>query len=242
MARNRFIIAAVVIAVAFGLVIWGGIGATLLALRWMATPTPTNTAIPTWTASLTPSPTATQTNTPTPSLTPTATPTFTPAPTQTPTPTETPTATSTPTTKPRPIATDTPIPAPSNTPKPALAWTGTILDGFENCAQTRLFGFTRAQDDKLIGGVWIHFWGEGAANGWSMSAYTLTFGADTKWVGDEGNWEAIIDKKTRRAGTWHVCTVPAENSSTCISNTLDVTTDTNCRKGTQVLWIDFRQN
>jgi len=244
MARNRFIIVAAVIAVAFGLAIWGGIGATLLALRWMATPTPTNTAIPTWTASPTPSPTATQTNTPTPSLTPTATPTFTPAPTESPTPTETPTATSTPTAKPkpRPTATDTPIPAPSNTPKPALAWTGTILDGFENCAQTRLFGFTRGQDDKLIGGVWIHYWGEGGVSGWFMSAYSLIFGSDTKWVGDEGNWEAIIDKKTPRAGTWHVCIVPAENSSTCMSNTLDVTTDTNCRKGTQVLWIDFRQN
>jgi hypothetical protein len=154
-----------------------------------------------------------------------------------------PTATSTATSKPKPKPTATPTPrsGPTNTPKPVAEWTGTILDGFSNCAQTRLFGFSRAQDNSLIGGIWIHFWGDGVS-GWTQSASYLSFGSDTKWEGDEGNWEAIIDKKTRRAGTWHVCIVPSENSTICISNILDVTTDTNCRQGTQVLWLDFRKN
>jgi len=253
MARNRLLIVAGLITLIFGLVICIGISATLLVLHWLPTPVPTDlptVAVPTWTASPTPSPTnmtipeAERSGTSTPTLTPTPTPTNTPASTDTPTPTDTPTATSTLTSRPtvaRPTATDTPIPPPTNTPKPALAWTGAILDGFENCGQTRLFGFARAQDDKLVGDVWLHFWGDGAS-GWSVSSWTLTFGSDTKWEGDEGNWEAIIDKKTARAGVWHVCVVPAENSTTCISNIVDVTTDTNCHRGTQVLWLDFRQN
>ncbi len=237
---------AAVITLLAGVAILTCMTGTLLALHWLPTPTPTNTPVPTWTPSLTPSPTPTLTNTPTPTFTPTPTPTptFTPAPTETPAPTDTPTATSTPTTKPKPraTATDTPIPAPTNTPKPALVWTGTILDGFENCGQTRLFGFTRTQANILVGGVWLHYWGEGGVSGWTSSAHTLKFGSDTQWEGDEGNWEAIIDKNAARAGAWHVCVVTAENSTTCISNTVDVTTDTNCRKGTQVLWLDFRQN
>ena len=244
MARKQLFTVAAVIILLAGVTILVCMTGTLLALNWLPTPTPTNTPVPTWTPSLTPSPTPTLTNTPTPTFTPTPTPTFTPTPTETPAPTDTPTATFTPTTKPRPraTATDTPIPAPTNTPKPALTWTGTILDGFENCGQTRLFGFTRTQANVLVGGVWLHYWGEGGVSGWSSSAYTQTFGNDTKWEGDEGNWEAVIDKKAARAGTWHVCVVAAENSTTCISNTVDVTTDDNCRRGTQVLWLDFRQN
>ena len=90
--------------------------------------------------------------------------------------------------------------------------------------------------------VWIHYWGETDVSGWSVSAGYLVFGGDTKWEGDEGNWDAIIDKKTRRAGVWHVCVVPGQDSAACISNILDVTTGTNCHKGTRVLWLDFRRN
>ena len=247
MVRNRPILVAAVITLLAGLVILVCMAGTLLALRWMPTPTPTNTPRPTWTVSLTPSMTPTLTNTPTPTFTPTPTPTFTQTPTPTSTDTPTPTATtvSTNTPRSRPTTTDTPIPAPTNTPKPALAWTGAILNGFANCGVTRVFGFTRGQDDKLIGGVWIHFWGDGEnseISGWSMSEHYLVFGNDTKWEGDEGNWEGILEKRIPREGKWHVCVVPADKSTTCISNIVDVTTDTNCRHGTQVLWLDFRQN
>ena len=241
MARKQLFTVAAVIILLAGVTILVCMTGTLLALNWLPTPTPTNTPVPTWTPSLTPSPTPTLTNTPTPTFTPTPTPTFTPTPTETPAPTDTPTATFTPTTKPRPraTATDTPIPAPTNTPKPALTWTGTILDGFENCGQTRLFGFTRTQANVLVGGVWLHYWGEGGVSGWSSSAYTQTFGNDTKWEAARTLGSRHRQKsRTPARGT----SVVAAEEHPPASPTPWTSPNTNCRKGTQVLWLDFRQN
>jgi hypothetical protein len=110
---------------------------------------------------------------------------------------------------------------------------------------TRLFGYTRDGGGSLIGSVWIRYWSDdGAVNGWAMSANYQSFGSDTKDPVDDGNWEAILDKRGAREGTWHVCVVAGEASTTCLSNTIDATTMANCRpgKGVQVFWLDFRRN
>lgn len=130
----------------------------------------------------------------------TPTPTFTPTPTRRPSP-------------PRPAARPTPTqkPAPTNTPKPELEWSGEILGTFYNCGMTRVFSFTWETSGHLAGDVWVHYWSNDWAGGWAKSLW-YDFGASTSWKGDEGNWEAILDKKRPREGVWHVVVVPSQNS------------------------------
>jgi hypothetical protein len=214
------------------------------------TATPTKTPKPTFTATSTPTQTPLPTNTPLPTDTPTPTPlptntpivmtaTFTPTPTETPVPpTNTPKPKPKP--KPRPTATPTKKPAPANTPKPQYAWNGQVSNTFVNCGITRLFGFTLASNGALAGDIWVHYWADGWNGAWAKSGWT-DFGAGTSWKGDEGNWDGTIDNKARD-GVWHACVVPQQNSGDCISNTVDVATSTDCKKGIQAAQITFRQN
>jgi hypothetical protein len=209
--------------------------------------TPTKTSRPVSTATLTPTVTPTPTHTPLPTNTPTPTPLPTNTPivitaTSTPLPTNTPVPpTNTPKPKPRPTATPTRKPEPSPTPKPQLEWSGAILETFSNCGMTRVFGFTLDKAGSLAGDVWVHYWSNDWAGGW-VKSLAYDFGASTTWKGDEGNWEGILDKKSARENTWHVCVVPSQNSTTCISNMIDFATDSHCRNGVQVVWIRFQKN
>ena len=201
------------------------------------TPTPTDTPVPTDT----PTPTATFTPTPEATNTPivlTATPTFTP--TDTPVPTNTPvppTATRRPAT--RVPATATPAP-PTNTPKPQFAWNGVVSNQMQNCGLTRVFGHALANNGALAGDVWVHYWADGWNGDWAKSQWT-DFGAGTAWKGDEGNWDGTIDVHPRD-GVWHVCVVDKDDSWSCISNTVDVKSSSDCVAAHQVFQITFRKN
>jgi hypothetical protein len=199
------------------------------------TPTPTDTPIPTDT----PTPTATFTPTPEATNTPivlTATPTLTP--TNTPLPPNTPTATRRPATRVPPTATRPP--QPTNTPKPQFAWNGAITNQFQNCGLTRVFGFTLAANGALAGDQWVHYWADGWNGDWALSKWT-DFGASTPFKGDEGNWDGTIDNYARD-GVWHVCVTDKDESWTCISNTVDAKTSSDCVNGVQVFHITFKKN
>jgi hypothetical protein len=205
------------------------------------TPTPTNTPIPTDTPRPTDTPTpVTPTNTPLIlTATPTPLPTDTPLPTATPVPpTNTPKPTSKP--KPRPTATPTKKPAPQPTAAPQFAWSGVIDNRLANCGLTRVFGHTLASNGGLAGDVWVHYWADGWSGDWAKSGWT-DFGAGTSWKGDEGNWDGTIDVRPRE-GVWHVCVTDADDSWTCISNTVDAATNYDCATGTQVVHITFKKN
>ena len=220
------------------------------------TATPTKTPKPTFTPTATPTQTLIPTNTPIPSPTqiptntpvpPTNTPvvqtaTHTPEPlppTSTPVPpTRTPKPTSKP--KPKPTKTNTPIPQPTNTPRPQYAWSGQVTNTFQNCGVTRLFGFTLDRGGGLAGDIWVHYWADGWEGDWAQSGW-VDFGAGTSWKGDEGNWDGTIDVSPRD-GTWHVCVAPEDGSWTCISDTVDATTSSDCVSGIQVVQITFTLN
>lgn len=247
--KKRLVVLVVALAVVAGML---ACSTSSLLSRTEPTATPTKTPKPTFTVTLTP------TDTPIPSDTPTPTATFTPTPeatntpivytaTPTPTPTETPLPTATPTNtpKPRPQATRPPPtatkkPQPTNTPRPQFAWSGSVTNQLQNCGLTRVFGFTLASNGALAGDIWVHYWADGWEGDWAKSQWT-DFGAGTSWKGDEGNWDGTIDNMARD-GVWHVCVTDDDNSWSCISNTVDVQSSSNCESGMQVFHITFRKN
>ena len=252
--RNRVVVLLIVIAMIVGTLACST--STLVGRQTGPTATPTKTPKPTFSVTPTPTETPIPTNTPTPTLTPTpVTPTNTPVvltatstpvpPTDTPVPpTDTPQPTVKPTKKPtaRPKATKppTPKPPPPATPKPAFAWSGQVDFTLQNCGLTRVFGFTLASNAGLAGDVWVHYWADGWEGDWAKSQWT-DFGAGTTWTGDEGNWDGTIDTRARD-GVWHTCVTDDDDSWTCISNTVDAATSSDCANGIQVVHITFRQN
>lgn len=248
--RNRVVILVAVVAVVATILACGTGG---LISRNEPTATPTKTPKPTFTATLPPTMTLTPTNTVLPTDTPTPVPptntpvimtaTFTPLPTDTPTPVPPPTNTPKPTAKPKPKPTSTPKPpppAPTSPPPPAYPWTGQVINTFKNCGLTRVFGFTLASNGALAGDQWVHYWADGWEGDWAKSGWQ-DFGAGTPYKGDEGNWDGTIDNRMR-TGTWRVCVTDKEDSWTCISNTVNATTDADCVKGIQVVQMSFRKN
>jgi hypothetical protein len=244
--RNRMVIVVIAIAMIAGMLACGTGG---LLSRNEPTATPTKTPKPTFTDTLTPTNTPVPTDTPTPTNTPTDTPpptntpiVYTATPTETPTYTPVPTNTPKPTAKPRPRPTSTPTrkPKPANTPVPQFAWTGQVDNRLQNCGLTRVFGFTLAQNGALAGDIWVHYWADGWEGAWAKSQWT-DFGAGTSWKGDEGNWDGTIDVRARD-GVWHVCVVDKSESWSCISNTVDAATSSNCETGNQIYHITFRKN
>jgi hypothetical protein len=115
-----------------------------------------------------------------------------------------------------------------------------VTNRLQNCGLTRVFGFTLAQNGGLAGDIWVHYWADGWDGAWAKSQWT-DFGAGTSWKGDEGNWDGTIDVRARD-GVWHVCVVPQQSSWSCISNTVDAPTSTDCVTGFQVYHITFRKN
>jgi hypothetical protein len=249
--KNRVAITIAVIVVAAGLLACGTGG--LIGRQEEPSATPTKTPKPTFTSTLTPSVTPIPTDTPLPTDTPSPMPptntpiimtaTFTPSSTATPSPeppTNTPAPTKKPTSKPKPTATKTRTPAPpTNTPKPTFAWTGTITSQLPNCGTTQAQGFTLAQNGGLAGDIWVHYWAD-SLGFWAKSDW-VGKGGDTPWLGDERNWDALIGPGVR-PGTWHVCVVDKNNSSTCQSNTVDAVFNSNCDTGVQIVNITFRKN
>jgi len=244
--KNRMVIVVIAIAMIAGMLACGTGG---LLSRNEPTATPTKTPKPTFTDTLTPTNTPVPTDTPTPTNTPTDTPpptntpiVYTATPTETPTNTPVPTNTPKPTAKPKPRPTSTPTrkPGPTKTPVPQFAWTGQVDNRLQNCGLTRVFGFTLAQNGALAGDIWVHYWADGWEGAWAKSGWT-DFGAGTSWKGDEGNWDGTIDVRARD-GVWHTCVVDKQNSWTCISNTVDAATSSNCETGNQIYHITFRKN
>jgi hypothetical protein len=247
--KHRMLILAVAIAAIAGLLACGAGG---LLSQTNPTATPTKTPKPTFTITPTATNTPIPTNTPLPTDTATPTPlatntplvftaTPTPEPTETPVPTNTPKPTPRPTSKPKPTAVPTKKPAPTNTPKPSFAWRGTVSNTFQNCGLTRVFGFTLASNGALAGDIWVHYWADGWTGDWAKSGWS-DFGAGTAWKGDEGNWDGTIDGQHARDGVWHTCVADADNSWTCISNTVDARTSTDCANGIQAVQITFQKN
>jgi hypothetical protein len=115
-----------------------------------------------------------------------------------------------------------------------------ISNQMQNCGLTRVFGFTLASNGALAGDQWVHYWADGWEGDWALSKWT-DFGAATTWKGDEGNWDGTIDTRVRD-GVWHVCVTDKDDSWTCISNTVDVRTSSDCAAGYQVYHITFRKN
>jgi hypothetical protein len=86
----------------------------------------------------------------------------------------------------------------------------------------------------------VHYWADGWNGDWALSEW-VDFGAGTSWKGDEGNWDGTIDN-TPRDGTWHACVAPEDDSWTCVSNTVDAVTTSDCVGGIQVVHITFTKN
>jgi hypothetical protein len=206
-----------------------------------ATPVPTRTPFPTHTPTSTGtplSPTATATPVPTDTPRPTSTavpPTDTPVP-----PTNTPVP---PTDTPRPTATKAPPSTKTPPPPPQFPWRGQVVGTFSNCALTRVMGLTLARNGGIAGDIWVHWWAEGWDGAWGRSTWGVNEGLPG--LDDSSNWDGILDTYPK-AGTWHVCVVPAEGNWDCISSTVTAeTTADPCAPesgGVQVVRIVFQQN
>ena len=262
--RNRLVIVVVAMAMLGGILACSC--GNLVARRPDPTATPTKTPKPTFTLTLTPTQTPIPTETPIPTSTwtpsPAATntavvqtatltpapPTNTPAPaTSTPNPTKTPKPTRKPTARPQPKPTKKPTPkppaAPTKTPAPQYEWRGEVMFADGNCGFTGLYGLTLASNGGLAGDIWIHYWADGWSGVWTQSSWVENKGGS--WEGDEKNWEGFINDHPV-AGTWHVCVVPDEGSTNCISDKLDIVTVAEpCAPGSggiQTVQIAFQHN
>jgi hypothetical protein len=198
------------------------------------TPLPTSTLAPSHTPSpLPPSPTAT----PMPSDTPVPTDTPLP-PTDTPVP---PTATAVPPTKP-PAPTPRP-PTATSPPAPAFPWRGQVVNTFPNCGLTQLKGLTLDRNGGIAGDIWVHWWADGWEGAWGRSTWAVDEGYEG--LDDSRNWDGTLENYAK-AGTWHVCIVPAEGSWDCRSTTVTVQTAAEpCAPdsgGVQIVRIVFQQN
>jgi alpha-glucoside transport system substrate-binding protein len=131
-----------------------------------------------------------------------------------------------------------PLVASGLTP-PAYAWGGQVTDRFPNCGLTRVFGFTRDAAGDLAGDVWVRVWAEGWDGVWVKSQWTA-FGEDNGLVGDEGNWDAVLDNKPRLVD-WRACVVSADGATECQSNPVAASTDLDCENGVQVVRLAFWQ-
>ena len=200
------------------------------------TPLPTNTSTPAQTQAPTDTPSPVPpTDTP---VTPTAT--ATPAPTDTPLPTNTPvppTHTAAPPTK-------TPVPPTAAAPPPPrFPWRGQVVGTFSNCALTRVMGLTLDRNGGIAGDIWVHFWADGWEGAWARSRWA----ADEGYPGmdDSSNWDGVLATYAK-AGTWHVCVVPAEGNRDCVSSTVTAQTANDpCAPdsgGVQIVRIVFQQN
>jgi hypothetical protein len=268
--RKRWVILAASIAVLAVCVACLGVLAVVVARsngtlisRRELTSTPTKTPKPTFTLTLTPTqtPIPTETPIPTATTTPTSTPlpitntpvvltaTNTPAPPATVVPTATrvpPTNTPKPTRRPtkRPQPTNTkPPPPPVNTPVPQYEWNGQVANVFPNCALTAIFGETIYQGGTA-GDIWIHTWTDGWAGDWTQSFWAVEGNVGD---GTRKNWgHVILGDAYARAGKWHVCVVPDNDRTDCISNTMDIVTVSEpCQSesgGAQVVRIVFNKN
>jgi hypothetical protein len=200
--------------------------------------------------------TATPTSSETPVATSTLAPTHTalpPTPTATPMPTATPPASDTP-----PPPTESPVPPtatqapPTRTPAPPTAtvpppprfpWRGQVVGTFPNCALTRVMGLTLDRNGGVAGDIWVHFWADGWDGAWARSSWSVNEGYEG--LDDSSNWDGVLDIYPK-AGTWHVCIVPAEGSWDCVSDTVTAQTVAEpCAPdsgGVQIVRIVFQQN
>jgi len=200
-----------------------------------ATAVSTDIPVPTWTPSPTDTPLLpTATATPVPTDTP-------PPPNDTPLPpTDTPVP---PTDTPRPTATKAPPPTQTPLPKPQFPWRGQVVGTFSNCALTRVMGLTLDRNGGVAGNIWVHFWADGWDGAWDQSTWEVDEGYDG--LDDSTNWDGVLATYAK-AGTWHVCVVPAEGSRDCVSTTVTAQTATEpCAPesgGVQVVRIVFQKN
>ena len=91
----------------------------------------------------------------------------------------------------------------------------------------------------MAGDQWVRVWADGYHGSWGVSGW-VDRGA---YAGDEHNWEAYVHGEPRD-GLWHVCMVPEDGDTTCISDTMHVQTSADCHSagGIQVAHITFTKN
>jgi hypothetical protein len=118
-----------------------------------------------------------------------------------------------------------------------------VVGTFSNCALTRVMGLTLDRNGGIAGDIWVHWWAEGWDGAWGRSTWGVNEGLPG--LDDSSNWDGILDTYPK-AGTWHVCVVPAEGSKDCISTTVTAeTTADPCTPesgGVQIVRIVFQQN
>lgn len=118
-----------------------------------------------------------------------------------------------------------------------------MVNTFPNCALTRLMGLTLDRNGGIAGDIWVHFWADGWDGAWTASRWAVDEGYPG--LDDSSNWDGVLDIYPK-AGTWHVCLVPAEGRWDCISTTFTAQTVaepcTPDSGGVQIVRIVFQQN
>jgi hypothetical protein len=104
-------------------------------------------------------------------------------------------------------------------------------------------GLTLDRNGGIAGDIWVHFWADGWDGAWARSTWGVNEGYEG--LDDSSNWDGVL-ATTAKAGTWHVCVVPAEGSWDCVSTTVTAQTVAEpCAPdsgGVQILRIVFQQN
>lgn len=104
-------------------------------------------------------------------------------------------------------------------------------------------GLTLDRNGGVAGDIWVHFWADGWEGAWTRSAWAVNEGYPG--LDDSSNWDGVLDTHAK-AGTWHVCVVPAEGSWDCLSTTVTAQTAAEpCAPdsgGVQIVRIVFQQN
>lgn len=104
-------------------------------------------------------------------------------------------------------------------------------------------GLTLDRNGGIAGDIWVHFWADGWEGAWSQSTWAVNEGYEG--MDDSSNWDGVLGTYPK-AGTWHLCVVPAQGNRDCISNTVTAQTASEpCAPesgGVQIVRIVFQLN
>jgi hypothetical protein len=104
-------------------------------------------------------------------------------------------------------------------------------------------GLALDRNGGIAGDIWVYYWADGWPGAWALSTWWVNEGYPG--LDDSSNWDGILATYAK-AGTWHVCVVPAEGSRDCISPTVTAGTVaepcTPDSGGVQIVRLVFQQN
>jgi len=104
-------------------------------------------------------------------------------------------------------------------------------------------GLTLDRNGGIAGDIWVHFWADGWDGAWDRSTWAVDEGYPG--LDDSSNWDGVLATYAK-AGTWHVCVVPAEGNRDCISPIVTAQTAIEpCAPnsgGVQIVRIVFQKN